>query len=374
MTRIGGGFEAAPERAFHPEAGETAQPPTSGDEQAAVGEPAATPVRADSTAGGRMGVLAGLGRQPDPVPKPLPPELREVQGDLERLQGLIAQARAADGGLDLKALQRLVFATQDADLVAAFRRLEDFFRRRRESTYTSGCGGVRYASGCAANDEDEPGLQLSSDEVQLVLRDLERARAAAPALDANRDGRLSDLEARQGAPAGLAGEFVLAATTSYQNELDAWRDVLGRAQAAIGVRRALDRSIVEAALHHAATPQGQDAIIAAYRDLVTRGGSLSLPQAGRELEQAERNPLVRLIRRLPVFRRHTAGHLSDAEVRRLLGTDDLVRFAAERNAAIEARLGGRYEEQWLQGRDMPGWDQLRDPDYRRGRTLGPDSP
>lgn len=327
-----------------------------------------------------VGRLGGTGPGPeglsgDEIVKPEAPATREVEKDLDRLALIISRMKKPDGSLDVAKLRKEVAGTRDPDLANALEAIVERFQRTETrpapaATYTSSCGGgSTYASSCGGTPssstvEVDP-KTLERGEVAQVLADLRKAREGVGDLDRDRDGKLSktEIDATPGR-GGLSSELIQAALQDYGRELESWGRALAAVASSLDARTSLDEKILAAASHHAATPQGAAAIAAAYRDLITQGGQL--PDLEATLAKAEGGCFARLLGNLGLFGHPKAGHLDDAEVRKLLDTQDLRQFAADRYASIKARTGGEYQKHFLKGKDLKGAGQLEDPDFKKG--------
>jgi hypothetical protein len=285
------------------------------------------------------------------------PSTQQVEGKLDRLKDAVQDARKADGTVDVGQLEDA--ANGDVALEKGVREIKDAYQRTETRT-SSGCSG----SGTREVQVDPAKLEAS--EVQSVMSALMEAKSKVRGLDDNSDGRISKTEAKDADRlSGLSGELAEAALegslSSYYSEMSDWRDALNDTASSVRGRKRFDKQLGEAASHHAESVTGADAILWAYRDLSTRGRNADIWDVKGKLENAETSWL----RFIPFFGRSVKtrqGHLSDSEVRRHLGCDDLGAFASDKRAAIEARLGGDFAATWLAGSDLPGSEQLDDPE------------
>jgi hypothetical protein len=289
--------------------------------------------------------------------KPEAPEISEIRADLDRLKTMISQGTAGDGSVDVEALESRIHATNDPELQAQFEDIKEAFQTQEQRTYTSGCSGTE-----TRTVNVDPKI-LDRNEVQTVLAALSAARSDAAALDTDGDGHLTPQEVNTSPGEGaLHHELLDASMTGYENELRSWARALSGVKSSIHHRGYVDDEITRAAGFHAKTPQGQAALTAAYRDLITSGHPL--PDLDDAMWDAEKNFFTRLIKHLPLFGGVKEGHLKDKEIQEFLGTDDLRAFTKERYAEIEARTGGPYKTHFLEGKDLEGSDQLNDPDFQ----------
>lgn len=307
------------------------------------------------------------------IKKPAFPNLQpaQVNRSLDKLADTVKASQAADGSVDVKALEAKVEASGDPALRQGLESIKDAFQRTEMRPVTSGCGGT-VSSGCGGSPATravkvDP-KSLDSGEVQNVMSALLAAKAEVRSLDSNGDSRIDRAEANRAKDlSGLAGELAEAAvggaTAGFAAELKQWNEALSGVARSVDQRRSLDERIVGKAREHAASETGAEAITWAYRDLATQPAGVDIWDMEKRLDDAETS----FLRYIPFFGGAAtgAGHLSDTEVKRMLGTDDLAGYAARKQAAVEARVGGDYAGHYLAGKDLDGVDQLNDPDFRK---------
>ncbi|MFH1809319.1 MAG: hypothetical protein ABIJ09_11280 [Pseudomonadota bacterium] len=298
-------------------------------------------------------------RKPD-MPAVVP---RDLDKTLDRLGDAIKTARSADGSVDVEKLEHAVEATGDRALDRSLEAIKDSFARTEERSVPAGCSG-----GTSTRSVQVDPKKLDSGEVQNVMSALLAAKQEVRALDKNGDGRLDRKEAEasdrlQGLSGKLADAAVDGSLESFRTEMSAWNDALSKVSRDIDGRKNLDVNITRKASQHAATMTGAEAITWAYRDLASQPAGVDIWDMDERLKNAE----THFLRHIPLFSRLVTGdqHLSDREVGKLLGTDDLAGFAARKKAEIEARLGGEYQGHYLAGKDLPGVEQLGDPDFKK---------
>ncbi|MBI2375677.1 MAG: hypothetical protein HYV07_16900 [Deltaproteobacteria bacterium] len=288
------------------------------------------------------------------------PSTTLTKAALQKLEGLVESAKTPEGAVDVAALKQKVLATGDVTLQDGLRAITDAFQRVETTTYSGSCGGSR-------STRLQP-KSLAASEVMSVLGALVEARSKVDQADTNHDGKLQADEAKSvEGLSGLSGELaqvaVAAELKSYRLELRKWSDALGQVASSIDNRSRVDKEIVRAADHHAATPAGREAITWAYRDLATVGHGLDVWDMREALEAAESS----FLKYIPFFGRSVktaAGHLSDGEVRDMFSTSDLASFAAEKRAAVEARVKMSYGD-YVLGKDLEGHEQVSDPDFKK---------
>ncbi len=307
-----------------------------------------------------------------PIQKPVfpNPSVDTVARRLEAMEKRLGSVRAADGSVDMAKLEEAVREARDPGLEKELSWIKDEFSTREMRTVTGGCGG-------SWNEPvDVPPATLDGEQVRSVMSALvEAKRRVAEHADQDGSGHIERSEAQNpdGGP-GLAGHLAREAVrdvhVAFHEQLDAWRLALQGAADKVDPRRGLELNIVGQAERHCATALGRDAVQWAYREMATRHAISSddvWTIMDMNLADAERS----LLRFIPLFGRDLASgdgpHLDDAEVKRLLGADDLASFAQKAQASVEKRLGMAYAD-WVQGRDIPGADQLEDKDFYRASS------
>ncbi|MEE8409241.1 MAG: hypothetical protein V3T05_06530 [Myxococcota bacterium] len=290
------------------------------------------------------------------------PSVQDLKADLDKLDRAIQNAKNADGTVNVSALEAEVQASGDLGLKYGIETIKDVFHRTEVRDVSHGCGG-RDMREIRVDPE-----KLESGEVVSLLQALVQAKSKVDAIDSNHDGSISKTEAdHAGHPDGiaedLADNMLDGALASFKAELHAWRQALTGIHESIKARKDVEGAITRRAGHHAQTAEGAEAITWAYRDMATRGTHVDRWSIDDALENAETS----FLRYIPLFgiarrAKHKEGHLSDSEVRRLFGTDDLSAFIADTKAAVEGRVGN-YQTDYLTGKDIAGADGLRDPDF-----------
>lgn len=290
---------------------------------------------------------------------PLTPE--KLQQSVDKLADVVKETRAADGSVDVAKVEAKVAG--DPALKDAFEAVKDAFPEREMRRVIEGC------SGYVMREVDVDPKKLEAGEVQSVMSALLQAKSRIAGKDANNDGKLSHAELRQGGFGdGLAGQVAYqvadAVMTPYERELHGWRTAVTDALTTLESRQGYDGAMQKVAGHHAATPEGKEAILWAFRDLLTQGKDEHIWKIETDLKGAETS----FLKHLPFFGERVSnekGHLDNAEVARFLGTSDLGSFIADKKAAVEARVGGDYEGTYLAGKDIAGVEQAKDPDFVR---------
>ena len=200
------------------------------------------------------------------------------------------------------------------------------------------------------------------------------ARDELASLDRSANGLL-DVDEAQAAralesPAGrLVAAVVEGLLETYEEALDAWLRAVNDAVDSLERRASLYRQLDGMAEHHASSAIAVEALRWHFRALATASRDrLTVDEVRRALVGAERSFFAFLPALLrPRSADPTArGHLSDDEVRYLLGVQDLERHATERRAEALEHVGGDWAS-YLAGADLPGVDQRHDTDFVRQR-------
>ena len=292
-------------------------------------------------------------------PAPLSVPRQDLTQGLDKLKDAIGEATRADGKVDIEAVEKKLAG--DAVALEALDAIkgEDSFSRTETRSVSVGCGGGR-------EDREfqvEP-KTLEGHEVQSVLGALISARTKVEAKDANADGKIDGDEAKVSAGDDLAGNIADAtlepAQRAFNKELRAWSEAINRVRRNVESRVSSDESCVSMAKHHASSDVGAEALTWAYRTLFVAG------QSSRwDMEDALKDAETGFLRFMPFFDATGPGHLSDREIRKHLGTNDLAAYAKDAQAALEDKLGGAFEATYLKGTDLEGVDQTNDPDVQR---------
>lgn len=281
---------------------------------------------------------------------------------VDKLAGAIEESKAADGSVDVARVEEKIAG--DVGASDAFDEVKRAHADREVRRVTSGCSGT-----VTMQEIDVDPKQLESSEVQSVMNALLEAKSRLAGRDKNDDGKLSHAELRQGSYGdGLAGQVAYqvadAAVTPFERELNGWRTAVTDVLVTLESRQGYDAAMGKTAAHHAATPEGKDAILWAYRDLLTQGKGADIWKLEGDLRGAETS----FLKHLPFFGKKVEdkqGHLNDKEVARFLGTNDLASFAADKKATVESRVGGDYDATYLAGKDLAGIEATKDPDFVR---------
>lgn len=290
------------------------------------------------------------------------PSVQELKSDLDKLDRAIETAKSADGTLNIGALNTQVQSSGDLGLKYGFDTIKDAFRRTEIQEVSDGCGGR------SMREVQIPPETLNTGEVVSLLQALVQAKNKVDAIDSNHDGSVSKTEIDNvGRPDGiaerLANSMLDGALASFKAELLAWRSALTDIGRSINARSDLEGAITRRADHHAASSEGAEAIKWAYRDMATQGTRIDGWSIDAKLEDAETG----FLRYIPLFgiarrAKQKENHLSDNEIRRMFGTDDLAAFIADKKAAVEGRVGN-YQNDYLAGKDIAGVDGLSNPDF-----------
>jgi hypothetical protein len=283
---------------------------------------------------------------------------------VEELTARIGEFRALiedeskKGSVDVEAIRQIA-REKDLGLVfmtRALRGLGDF----DESSRT----GRKLRSGTATD-------VLTPEHTERVLAELDDATRKILGLDQNpMDGAL-DREEQKSAKEldGFSGVLVRAllegSTNPFTWQMQDWQRAVKAAVRSQRQREELHASIDRTADFHAETGAGAEAIRWHLHALATSGGGFDLSAEKQKLAGAETSRL----RHVPKFLRprhadpHGQGHLSNAEVQSLLGTDDLAAFAQAKREEARKHAGGDWDA-YLAGHDIDGLAQKDDPELR----------
>jgi hypothetical protein len=296
--------------------------------------------------------------KPD-FPNPATAELKQT---LEKVKKAVEEATDANGEVSLDEVETKLAG--DAAAGAAFDavREHDGFERTETRTRNVGCGGGTETYEARVGPD-----KLEGAEVQSVLSALLSARGAIDAKDVNADGRIDKGEAATDGADNLAGEIADAVVEltvdEFESQMDDWAGALRDVRRDIDSRGRYENRIQDVCGNHAETELGRQALAWSFREVFAEGGHLSWDDMHTKLKNAE----THFLRFLPLFGSPRRNHLSEKEVKGLLGTSDLQGFIDGKREAIKDMLGGTWEEHWLEGKDLEGADQLDDPDLQ-GRS------
>ncbi len=291
-------------------------------------------------------------------PQITPPQLMR---SLDQVIDGVKDAQKADGSLDVDALRAKVADDPVAskNLEAVLDQFEGYVSAERgmppaslnPQPVHSSCSGL---TGYRTNPDTLDGAQVSS-----VMNLLLRVKSQVAAADGDGDGRVTEAEfmvARQAVNTvdDLVEEKLLrsALHESAPEVLAFFQDSASYDSAAkrAALRPSVARRIEQTAQHHAASPAGADALTWAYNAMMVRA-----PFAGEvpdRLDRAAQEAETSLARFIPGLNaKGRAGHLSDDEVKSMLGTDDLAAYAAEKKAAVTDAVGGDWAG-WVAGNDI----------------------
>ncbi|MCA9720185.1 MAG: hypothetical protein H6713_02360 [Myxococcales bacterium] len=315
-------------------------------------------------------------------PKPEFPELRvsELKDGLERLTELIKEHLDADSALpDISALISAAYATQDPALKQAVRAIRDerSFRRMIAKEVE------RFGRRVSQRDTALPG-SLTTKEVNKVLEALSQAHRYIEGLDINDNDLIDAFEAEDLVGLnGLAGELSKAMLEiggklrRYRDSLEAWNASIVDAIESLEKRERAIEFIDSLADFHAETPQGANALRISLREEMTHnGGEVDYWEIRRRLEEAESSfgsgaPkwLLNAFSFIGADRANPTkkGHLSDAEIRRLIRARDLGEFCKEHEAKvlenIRALPNVNTWSDFVAGKDIPNLEQRFDPEF-----------
>ena len=225
----------------------------------------------------------------------------------------------------------------------------------------------------AAYTSTEEPSRLSNKKVETVFDALLKAKSKVGKLDTNKDGIIDMDEAQKASRRGFSGRILKAVMqgeiSKYQSEMRQWIYSLGDVSRTIETRGDDEADIKTQASFHAKTDLGAEALAWAFRDLKT--------STGDGLRNLDVDGVLMLAESTPVplhdlvygdnNDRTGQGHLDDGEIMGMLQTNDLQAYIATAKAKVEDQTGG-YFTAYLEGADLPGAEQLIDPDYQAAVT------
>jgi hypothetical protein len=321
------------------------------------------------------------------------PDVATLHKRLDSLGAALQRAQAADGSVDVKSLEAAVDATQDPALKAELAAVRDAFQRRGERQ-VPGCGG-----GTTRQTVFVLPTKLEGAEVTGVLAALLEAKTRLQAFDSDGSGQVErgEKEAvdriRWSAPvtdlphrlarAALYGELV-----PYAEQMKQWNVEVNKVYALVGPRQGLEMNIQGQVQRHVQSPAGREAVAWAFRLLVIENWAqhekdpsarkLTATDVWRDMDRGLAAAESSMLRFLGIFGLdpvENGPHLDDREVKRFLkdelhcAVSDLASFSRTARASVEAKLGMTYQE-WHDGKDVPGHEQLKDKDFLASPRVG----
>lgn len=242
----------------------------------------------------------------------------QVELRLRTLQDVLKQAQRPDGTVDLVAAKAIAGTNQEVSA------LVNQVRPSADST------------------------AMTPDQARRQFMELQHAVRSAKELDHNRDGKLGFEELPYAYTDDWSKAMVMKAATP--KELAHERPA-PRIKLSLSARQDAEAKITALAEHHAATPEGKEALKWGLRLDLVRGTDVDdvklldpiiynekswqrfLPFVGREYREGK-------------------GHLSDEELRARYGPD-LKTFANRAREQVNRHLLMNYESEFLAGKDLP---------------------
>lgn len=289
--------------------------------------------------------------------KPSFPNLtpENLKKTLDKVSKAVEEATSADGEVSLDDVAAKLTGDDAALSTLDAIRREDAFERTETRTSVS-CGGDSSTREVRVAPES-----LQGAEVRSVLTALIAAKSDLDAVDSNADGRISIEEAEVNAgdtlSANLADAVVGEHLGTFESEMDNWAYAIRNVKNDLQIRTGSEVRIEQAARHHTSSSDAAEAVAWSFREMLSKGMYVSVDLLEGELAGAETSWL----RFVPLWNEGGPGHLSDNEVKRFLGTDDLRAFAADKKAELETKVGMSWSD-FLAGKDIDGIDQIDDPD------------
>lgn len=265
--------------------------------------------------------------------------------------------------VDVAKLEAVANGSQDPALRRALSAIVDSFTTYRESNRVSGaCGGpIR---------ERVVPPSLSEAQLTEVSRALDQAKNKLK-LQTGADGVLQEVESKDvrfgtGLAADIGEAVMEGARAPWEDSLRTWANKVAETAYKVSARQDVDGGIERLADRHGQTAAGKDAIRWAFRAMAASPGELfRYADAEKKLQKAETSWLTRV----PFFGNgveNAAGHLSDTEVKKMLGTSDLEAFVKIKKGEIEQRFPGGWDA-FVAGKDLPNYADVNDPAVVRSR-------
>jgi hypothetical protein len=295
------------------------------------------------------------------------PRTQDLKKGLDKLEEYVKDVQNNDGTVDMDKLESKVKRSRTDHVKESFEVLKDEFSRTETRRVSSGCGGSR------TRTVSVPAEELTAAETTSVMDALLRAKSRVDNLDANLDGTVDRDEAmdapRRGLAAKLAKAGVETTVETYLEELGSWRDALADTAEKLEARAEFSEIIDDADEFHAKSKDGKEALKWAYREILVDMGATDweLQDTLYDLDDALDNAEAGFLRHAPAYRHSTGrGHLSDNELKGFFDTDDLKKLGDKKRDAVLNAVGDW--DDWVAGADLPGADQVDDPDFSGGGT------
>lgn len=252
----------------------------------------------------------------------------KIARKLDELSTMVKSAQTARGEVDLAKLQQQIEASQDSALIDAFEPISASFRSPGTTT-------------------------LSAAKSRQILESIELARHQLRNFDANGDGALSFREVPF-TGADLAQEVVISVVRGAREAENDWWTELAGLRHDIRERGRLDAEIVDNAKQFGKGDAVEEALMWAFRARLMEEGPSAVAKMSTELRLANDGVIGRFL----------MGSLTADEAKTFLKTDDLAAFTEEAKRRANAAAGGDYLGTWVTGKDIPGMEQLKDPEYQ----------
>jgi hypothetical protein len=287
------------------------------------------------------------------------PATADLKRSLENVRDAVTVATDANGKVDLHDVEAQLQSDAAAKSALDAIRSDDAFAMTELRSV--GCGG-------GTQTVQVPTDRLEGSQVQSVLSALVTAKAALDALDTDGDGRIDKGEAAAAGgsalPRVIADAALDGALEGFEAQMDQWASALRSVRYDVDERGRFENYIQDVCGDHAETELGRQALAWGFREVFARGGKRSWDEMNKELKSAETHWLGFF----PLFGAPKRNHLSEREIKKHLGTDDLQGFIDATRERIKNDLGGTWEEHWLEGKDIENADQLDDPDFAERTT------
>ncbi len=266
----------------------------------------------------------------------------QLQQKLGELSKIVEGAAAPGADIDVASLGAAIDAKKDPVLSCAFERVSQEYARFKGDSETLA----------------PQAKTIPSKDIKTVMSMLIASKQALADIDTNGDGALSReevLEARHDryADAGqaIASGAAFGGNLAQEKELAAWLSQTPNSREEISHRKGTYSELQRQVSLTRATPEGKRALTAHLQSFLlnqthkfqTGLGSTSSKAMRKTLKSAERNFFVRLF---------GISKLDNAEISKLVGTEDLDGYAKAMDADVQSKFGASFAEVWLEGKDM----------------------
>lgn len=241
-----------------------------------------------------------------------------VDQRLRKLQDVLEQSKAPDGSVDLRKAKALAGTDQQVSLLVH---------------------RIRWSDESSA---------LTPEQARRQFMELQSAIQSTSAMDHDQDGKLGYEELPHSYSDDKSAMLVRHAASPKEIT---YERPTPRAFLSLEARRYAEEKISALAEHHAATPEGREALKWAMRLDLARGFDVDNRQILDPIIYSEKS----WQRHLPFIGRQYRegrGHLSDQELEARYGPD-LAAYVERTKARVNQHLLMDYETEFLAGKDLP---------------------